>query len=197
MIISLPNFPLLSFLPSALPSTSPLTLHAQLTRCLAEVVTEVLTLGQAQRSPCTALLHKGKGGPGPRASWEPPPHPGFRPGLPGGKVVSSQGPLAWAGTARPVSRPASSPTLGGPCRGTGWGQRTSPDLTLLSRFWAAPLWGLGQAPELLQVRFPILLHREHPLSFHQRCVRQSPTAVCPPKRKACWLGISRSKRLGR
>ncbi|XP_006739453.2 coiled-coil domain-containing glutamate-rich protein 2 [Leptonychotes weddellii] len=30
----------------------------ELTRCLAEVVTEVLTLGQAQRSPCTALLHK-------------------------------------------------------------------------------------------------------------------------------------------
>ncbi|XP_027946434.1 coiled-coil domain-containing glutamate-rich protein 2 [Eumetopias jubatus] len=29
----------------------------ELTRCLAEVVTEVLTLGQAQRSPCTALLH--------------------------------------------------------------------------------------------------------------------------------------------
>ncbi|XP_073741224.1 coiled-coil domain-containing glutamate-rich protein 2 isoform X1 [Callorhinus ursinus] len=42
---------------SALPSTSPLTLDPQLTRCLAEVVTEVLTLGQAQRSPCTALLH--------------------------------------------------------------------------------------------------------------------------------------------
>ncbi|XP_059007295.1 coiled-coil domain-containing glutamate-rich protein 2 [Mustela lutreola] len=30
----------------------------ELTRCLAEVVTEVLALGQAQRSPCTALLHK-------------------------------------------------------------------------------------------------------------------------------------------
>uniref|UniRef100_A0A8C5KZZ9 Coiled-coil glutamate-rich protein 2 n=1 Tax=Jaculus jaculus TaxID=51337 RepID=A0A8C5KZZ9_JACJA len=29
-----------------------------LTHCLAEVVTEVLTLGQAQRSPCIALLHK-------------------------------------------------------------------------------------------------------------------------------------------
>ncbi|XP_014651570.1 PREDICTED: coiled-coil domain-containing glutamate-rich protein 2 [Ceratotherium simum simum] len=44
--------------PSALPSTSPLTFPPQLTRCLAEVVTEVLTLGQAQRGPCTALLHK-------------------------------------------------------------------------------------------------------------------------------------------
>ncbi|XP_012512538.1 PREDICTED: coiled-coil domain-containing glutamate-rich protein 2 [Propithecus coquereli] len=30
----------------------------ELTRCLAEVVTEVLSLGQAQRGPCTALLHK-------------------------------------------------------------------------------------------------------------------------------------------
>lgn len=30
----------------------------ELTRCLAEVVTEVLTLGQVQRGPCTALLHK-------------------------------------------------------------------------------------------------------------------------------------------
>ncbi|XP_058385261.1 coiled-coil domain-containing glutamate-rich protein 2 [Diceros bicornis minor] len=30
----------------------------ELTRCLAEVVTEVLKLGQAQRGPCTALLHK-------------------------------------------------------------------------------------------------------------------------------------------
>lgn len=126
MIISLPNFPLLSFPPSALPSTSPLTLHAQLTRCLAEVVTEVLTLGQAQRSPCTALLHKGKEGPGPRASREPPPHLGFRPGLPGGKVVSSQGPLAWAGTARPVSRPASSPTLGGSLQRYGMGAENIP-----------------------------------------------------------------------
>uniref|UniRef100_A0A452R5E3 Coiled-coil glutamate rich protein 2 n=1 Tax=Ursus americanus TaxID=9643 RepID=A0A452R5E3_URSAM len=35
-----------------------LALLMGLTRCLAEVVTEVLTLGQAQRSPCTALLHK-------------------------------------------------------------------------------------------------------------------------------------------
>ncbi|XP_032028891.1 coiled-coil domain-containing glutamate-rich protein 2 [Hylobates moloch] len=30
----------------------------ELTRCLAEVVTEVLTVGQIQRGPCTALLHK-------------------------------------------------------------------------------------------------------------------------------------------
>ncbi|XP_023085082.1 coiled-coil domain-containing glutamate-rich protein 2 [Piliocolobus tephrosceles] len=30
----------------------------ELTRCLAEVVTEVLTVGQVQRGPCTALLHK-------------------------------------------------------------------------------------------------------------------------------------------
>ncbi|KAG8524443.1 Coiled-coil domain-containing glutamate-rich protein 2 [Galemys pyrenaicus] len=44
--------------PSVPPTTSSLTLHPQLTRCLAEVVTEVLTLGQAQRGPCTTLLHK-------------------------------------------------------------------------------------------------------------------------------------------
>ncbi|XP_011807795.1 PREDICTED: coiled-coil domain-containing glutamate-rich protein 2 [Colobus angolensis palliatus] len=30
----------------------------ELTRCLAEVVTQVLTVGQVQRGPCTALLHK-------------------------------------------------------------------------------------------------------------------------------------------
>ncbi|XP_039710706.1 coiled-coil domain-containing glutamate-rich protein 2 isoform X1 [Pteropus medius] len=30
----------------------------ELTRCLAEVVTEVLTLGQAPRGPCMAVLHK-------------------------------------------------------------------------------------------------------------------------------------------
>lgn len=30
----------------------------ELTRCLEEVVTEVLTLGRAHRGPCTALLHK-------------------------------------------------------------------------------------------------------------------------------------------
>ncbi|XP_006871599.1 PREDICTED: uncharacterized protein LOC102825293 [Chrysochloris asiatica] len=30
----------------------------EVTRCLAEVVTEVLTLGQPQRGPCMALLHK-------------------------------------------------------------------------------------------------------------------------------------------
>lgn len=56
-----------------LPSTSPLTLHPQLTRCLEEVVTEVLTLGRAQQGPCTALLHKGKEGPGPSSSGSPQP----------------------------------------------------------------------------------------------------------------------------
>ncbi|XP_047690505.1 coiled-coil domain-containing glutamate-rich protein 2 isoform X3 [Prionailurus viverrinus] len=128
VLLLLPLPLLLALLPGAATAAplAPRPSKEELTRCLAEVVTEVLTLGRAQRSPCTALLHKGKEGPGPRASRGPPPHPGFRPGLPGGKVVSSQGPLAWAGTARPVSRPASSPTLGGPCRGTGWEQRTSP-----------------------------------------------------------------------
>ncbi|XP_051018004.1 LOW QUALITY PROTEIN: coiled-coil domain-containing glutamate-rich protein 2 [Acomys russatus] len=42
-------------------SPAPLALRPskeELTRCLAEVVMEVLTQGQAQRGPCTALLHK-------------------------------------------------------------------------------------------------------------------------------------------
>lgn len=66
--VSPPTLPLFSCPSSALPSTSPLTLHPQLTRCLAEVVTEVLMLGQAKRGPCMALLHKGKEGPGPSSS---------------------------------------------------------------------------------------------------------------------------------
>ncbi|XP_040110038.1 coiled-coil domain-containing glutamate-rich protein 2 [Oryx dammah] len=32
----------------------------ELTHCLAEVITEVLMLGQARRGPCVALLHRGK-----------------------------------------------------------------------------------------------------------------------------------------
>ncbi|XP_007953716.1 coiled-coil domain-containing glutamate-rich protein 2 [Orycteropus afer afer] len=42
-------------------TAAPLTLRPsreELTRCLAEVVTEVLTLGQPQRGPCMVLLHK-------------------------------------------------------------------------------------------------------------------------------------------
>ncbi|XP_050625252.1 coiled-coil domain-containing glutamate-rich protein 2 isoform X1 [Macaca thibetana thibetana] len=42
-------------------TAAPLALRSskeELTRCLAEVVTEVLTVGQVQRGPCTALLHK-------------------------------------------------------------------------------------------------------------------------------------------
>ncbi|XP_008852159.1 coiled-coil domain-containing glutamate-rich protein 2 [Nannospalax galili] len=52
--------PLLALLLGAA-SASPLAPRPskeELTRCLAEVVTEVLTLGQAQRGPCMALLHK-------------------------------------------------------------------------------------------------------------------------------------------
>ncbi|XP_076988062.1 coiled-coil domain-containing glutamate-rich protein 2 isoform X2 [Tamandua tetradactyla] len=51
--------PLLLLLGAA--TAAPLALKPskeELTRCLAEVVTEVLILGQAQRGPCTALLHK-------------------------------------------------------------------------------------------------------------------------------------------
>uniref|UniRef100_A0A8C9JRT7 Coiled-coil glutamate rich protein 2 n=1 Tax=Panthera tigris altaica TaxID=74533 RepID=A0A8C9JRT7_PANTA len=51
---------LLALLPGAATAAplAPRPSKEELTRCLAEVVTEVLTLGQAQRSPCTALLHK-------------------------------------------------------------------------------------------------------------------------------------------
>ncbi|XP_055450785.1 coiled-coil domain-containing glutamate-rich protein 2 [Psammomys obesus] len=53
--------PLLLALLLGAASSAPLELRPskeELTRCLAEVVMEVLTLGQAQRGPCTALLHK-------------------------------------------------------------------------------------------------------------------------------------------
>ncbi|XP_035305379.1 coiled-coil domain-containing glutamate-rich protein 2 isoform X2 [Cricetulus griseus] len=48
------------FLPSIVSSAplEPRPNKEELTRCLADVVMEVLTLGQAQRGPCTALLHK-------------------------------------------------------------------------------------------------------------------------------------------
>lgn len=115
---------LLSLLPSALPSTSPLPLHPQLTRCLAEVVTEVLTLGQVQRGPCTALLHKGKEGAG---------------------LSSAGSPHATPASAQHVQS-GPQPTLGAPYRGKGRGH-----LALLSQFQAVPLWDLGWAPELLKV----------------------------------------------
>ncbi|XP_052617251.1 coiled-coil domain-containing glutamate-rich protein 2 isoform X2 [Peromyscus californicus insignis] len=44
--------------PSSSAPLAPRPSKEELTRCLAEVVMEVLTLGQAQRGPCTALLHK-------------------------------------------------------------------------------------------------------------------------------------------
>ncbi|XP_059109375.1 coiled-coil domain-containing glutamate-rich protein 2 [Peromyscus eremicus] len=52
--------PLLALLLGAASSAplAPRPSKEELTRCLAEVVMEVLTLGQAQRGPCTALLHK-------------------------------------------------------------------------------------------------------------------------------------------
>ncbi|XP_032749939.1 coiled-coil domain-containing glutamate-rich protein 2 [Rattus rattus] len=59
-LLLLPLPPLLALLLGAA-SSAPLTPRPskeELTRCLAEVVMEVLTLGQAQRGPCTALLHK-------------------------------------------------------------------------------------------------------------------------------------------
>ncbi|XP_028715039.1 coiled-coil domain-containing glutamate-rich protein 2 [Peromyscus leucopus] len=52
--------PLLALLLGAASSAplAPRPSKEELTRCLAEVVMEVLTLGQAQRGPCTVLLHK-------------------------------------------------------------------------------------------------------------------------------------------
>ncbi|XP_036886668.1 coiled-coil domain-containing glutamate-rich protein 2 [Sturnira hondurensis] len=56
----LPLSPLLVLLlgTSSAAPLAPRPSKEELTRCLAEVVTEVLTLGQAQRGPCTTLLHK-------------------------------------------------------------------------------------------------------------------------------------------
>nr|XP_044616301.1 coiled-coil domain-containing glutamate-rich protein 2 isoform X2 [Equus asinus] len=55
----LPSNPPTVLVPPICPALNlPSDPSSQLTRCLAEVVTEVLTLGQAQKGPCTALLHK-------------------------------------------------------------------------------------------------------------------------------------------
>lgn len=197
--------------PSALPSTSLLTLHPQLTRCLAAVVTEVLTLGQAQQGPCMALLHRGKGGPGSRSSGAPPhlgsggcplvPAPPQPPPL--ASLSEASSPPAWApflaggggdSAARP--RALSSPSVSGLARAQSFrrGQRMSPAPgPPLPAPGSAPV-GLRRAPE--RQMFPNWLHQGRASSSHQRCVRQSPVAVCPPRRKACWLETSRSRRLG-
>ncbi|XP_052023444.1 coiled-coil domain-containing glutamate-rich protein 2 [Apodemus sylvaticus] len=59
-LLLLPLPPLLALLLGTASSAPlmPRPSKEELTRCLTEVVMEVLTLGQAQRSPCTALLHK-------------------------------------------------------------------------------------------------------------------------------------------
>ncbi|XP_021059844.1 coiled-coil domain-containing glutamate-rich protein 2 [Mus pahari] len=59
-LLLLPLPPLLALLLGAASSAPlmPRPSREELTRCLAEVIMEVLTLGQAQRGPCTALLHK-------------------------------------------------------------------------------------------------------------------------------------------
>ncbi|XP_004690663.1 PREDICTED: coiled-coil domain-containing glutamate-rich protein 2 [Condylura cristata] len=59
-LLLLPLSPLLALLLGAATAAplAPRPSREELTRCLAEVVTEVLTLGQAQHGPCTALLHK-------------------------------------------------------------------------------------------------------------------------------------------
>ncbi|XP_005336531.2 coiled-coil domain-containing glutamate-rich protein 2 [Ictidomys tridecemlineatus] len=58
LLLMLP--PLLALLlgPATAAPLAPRPSKEELTRCLAEVVTEVLTLGQVQRGPCTALLHR-------------------------------------------------------------------------------------------------------------------------------------------
>lgn len=75
-------------LPSSPPSAPsphlPPTLHPQLTRCVAEVVTEVLMLGQARQGPCVALLRKGKEA---QVLLGAPASPGVGAGLPGGRDV--------------------------------------------------------------------------------------------------------------
>lgn len=105
-----------SLLPDAHPPPRPPALdlpadtlpHPQLSRCLAEVVTEVVTLGQVQRGPCTALLHRGK---------EARLPPGARPHAPraaqvlAGTVLLPRAPIWWR---------LAQLTLETPCGGTGW-----------------------------------------------------------------------------
>lgn len=67
-LLSCNLLPTLPFLHGDLPS-SPLCPVPQLTRCLALVVSDMLTVGQAQRGPCMALLHRG------RSPMRPQGHP--------------------------------------------------------------------------------------------------------------------------
>ena len=133
----------------------PLTLHPQLTRCLAEVVTEVLMLGQARQGPCLALLHRGKGGSGPSPCRSPRPtrglpraawrqwHPLLIPeplsGLARHHCVQTEG-------ARTTAHSWGSP------QGYRMGAECLPVLTLLSQVWAVT-WGSSgttpPTPELL------------------------------------------------
>nr|KAF6406313.1 coiled-coil glutamate rich protein 2 [Molossus molossus] len=61
--LRLPLSPLLVLLLGACTAVplAPRPSKEELTRCLAEVVTDVLTLGRTQQGPCTALLHRGAG----------------------------------------------------------------------------------------------------------------------------------------
>lgn len=169
-----------------------------------------------------ALLHKGKEDPGSSSSGSPP-HPEFCPGLPGRCSLIPGAPLPPPLTS--LSEASSFSCLGSISgwRRRWWCSKSScPSLLPKCPPWSpAHPWGslevqeggrvslgpdppllvlgsppadLRRAPELLQM-FPNWL--QCPFSSHQRCVRQSPTAVCPLRRKACWLAISRSGRLGR
>lgn len=81
---------------------------------------EVLTLGQAQRGPCTALLHKGRDAPAPlripRSFFYFPTSPHT---VHGGRVPWSG--LVWYYSQPQLKEPGS---LKAPCR-LGTGQRTS------------------------------------------------------------------------
>ncbi|KAM5134659.1 coiled-coil domain-containing glutamate-rich protein 2 [Callospermophilus lateralis] len=58
LLLMLPPLLALLLVPATAAPLAPRPSKEELTRCLAEVVTEVLTLGQVQRGPCTALLHR-------------------------------------------------------------------------------------------------------------------------------------------
>lgn len=137
----LPSNPPTVLVPPICPALNlPSDPSSQLTHCLAEVVTEVLTLGQAQKGPCTALLHKGK---------EPLPRPGVCPGPPGGRgPLLTPGPscLGWHSTAQrvqPDGAGAPAPPLGSLQR-NGSGAEN-----VLSQCWQSPCGASGSPPELL------------------------------------------------
>uniref|UniRef100_A0A8D1YK37 Seryl-tRNA synthetase 2, mitochondrial n=1 Tax=Sus scrofa TaxID=9823 RepID=A0A8D1YK37_PIG len=105
---------------------SPRPSKEELTRCVAEVVTEVLMLGQARQGPCVALLRKGKEA---QVLLGAPASPGVGAGLPGGRDVLFSPRAPASGLAQHLSRlkePGLQPHLGASRRGTRRGRGRPP-----------------------------------------------------------------------